>query len=242
MITKITVQRYFWLLVAVMLVACQQQVVQEVGTNTPNAISTTEALETSTPDVSSPTPLPVSTLLPATDIPTSLPTQPIIPIITPDAIQMERWKEYQAELAKVVLSSNPEIGHDLAVSKDALCEWDILGQSGPKIYVYVVCVIAAGNGDMRKPAIIYLEPDGSIQKVQLPEPKAGNSEIFDYDPFPVDVQGKFCYYFDPFPSDLPRCPNSSMYSSPRLDILYTHLKYRIIHPEEPPLIVLLATP
>jgi hypothetical protein len=171
-----------------------------------------------------------------------MPTQPPPPIFTPNAIQVERWQEYQTELAKVVLSSNPELGNDPAIYKDALCEWDILGQSGKEVYVYAVCIIAKGNGDMRRPAIIYLEPDGSIRQVKLPEPKGANSEMFDYDPFPITVQEKFCYYFDPFPSDLPRCPNGSMYSSQRPDLLYTHLKYRQTHPEEPPLIVISATP
>ena len=190
------------------------------------------------------TPVPPTTTptLEITQIPvTVMPTQPPPPILTPDATQVERWKEYQMELAKVVLSSNPELGNDPAIYKDALCEWDILGQSGQDVYVYVACVIAKGNGGMRKPAIIYLESDGSIRIVKLPEPKGKNSEMFDYDPFPINVQEKFCYYFDPFPSDLPRCPNSSMYSSPRLDVLYTHLKYRQTHLEEPPLVVLSAT-
>lgn len=158
-------------------------------------------------------------------LPTPYPTQPPIHILTPDAIQTERWQEYQTELAKVVLSSNQELGSGPAIYKDALCEWDILGQSEQEVYVYAVCVIAKDNGDMRTPAIIYLESDGSIQKVKLPEPKEANSEMFDYDPFPIYVQEKFCYYFDPFPSDLPPCPYDT-YPRPRLEILYTHIEYR----------------
>ncbi len=190
-----------------------------------------------------------ATLLPPTATPTAtivyytpIPTQPPIPIFTPNAIQVERWKEYQTELAKVVLSSNPELGHDPAIYKDSLCEWDILGQSNQEVYIYVVCVVARGNGDMRTPAIIYLEPDGSIRKVKLPEPKGANSLMFDYDPYPIDVQEKFCYYFDPFPSDLPPCPYRSTDPRPRLDVLYAHIEYRKTHPDEPPLIILSATP
>lgn len=173
---------------------------------------------------------------------TPIPTLPPPPILTPDAIQVERWQEYQRELAKVVLASNSELGHDPVIYNDALCEWDILGQSGQEVYLYVVCAIADGNGDARKPAIIYLEPDGSIQKVKLPEPKATNSSMFNYDPFPKDVQEKFCYYFDPFPSDLPQCPYFSTYPRPRLDVLYAHIEYRKTHPDVPPLLVLLVTP
>ncbi len=228
----------------VMLIACAPAQPTTDIQNTAIAIVQTGVALTQTT-------LPTATPLPSTFTPTAtivyptpslIPTMPPPPILTPDAIQVERWQEYQAELAKVVLSSNPELGDDPAIYKDALCEWDILGQSGQEVYVYVACVIAKGNGGMRKPAIIYLEPDGSIRIVKLPGPKAANSEMFDYDPFPTNVQEKFCYYFDPFPSDLPRCPNSSMYSSPRLDVLYTHLKYRQTHLEEPPLIVLSATP
>jgi hypothetical protein len=182
------------------------------------------------------------TALPTAITYTLEPTFPPPPILTPDAIQVERWKEYQTELAKAVLSSNPELGNTPAVYKDALCEWDILGQSGQEVYIYAVCVIAKGNGDMRNPVIVYIEPDGSIQKMKLPEVKKSNSEMFDYGPFPIDVQGKFCYYFDPFPSDLPLCPYSSTYPRPRLDLLYAHIEYRKTHSEEPPLVVLSAMP
>jgi hypothetical protein len=47
---------------------------------------------------------PTSTAIPFTVIPSPLPTKPIIPVITPDASQVERWQEYQNALAKSVLS------------------------------------------------------------------------------------------------------------------------------------------
>lgn len=220
------------LFVAVLLAGCGQ--VAPLPTETMEANSTfTE------------TPVLTPTLIPAADISTSFPTQSKMPIITPDAVQVKRWKEYQTELARVVLAANPEIGSDPEIYKTALCEWDILGRSSREIYVYSVCIGATtkGNRDMRKPAIIYLELDGSIQRVKIPDPKGPNSEIFDYDPFPKDVQEKFCYYFDPFPSDLPQCPYPYLSGSPRprLDEMYTHIKYRMEHPEEPPLVVLSAT-
>jgi hypothetical protein len=184
------------------------------------------------------TPAVTPSLLP----PTPLPPTPTFPLMmTPDEAQVEHWQEYQTELAKVVLSIRPELASDPQIYKDAFCEWDILGESGREVYVYVVCVIAKGIADARSPAIIYLEPNGSIQKVKLPEPKA-TSSMFDYRPFPTDVQEKFCYYFDPFPSDLPPCPYGSTYPRPRLDVLYSHIEYRKTHPNEPPLIVLSALP
>lgn len=246
MTTKLS--HYFWIVFLFLLTACGNSS-QAAGIT---KVQSTAIAMARTGIALTQTALPTATLPPPTFTPTApltstpaatpTPTQPIVPVITLDAIQVERWKEYQAELAKVVLSSNPELGHDPAIYKDALCEWDILGQSGQEVYVYVICALANGNGDARKPAIIYLEPDGSIRKVKLPEPKGANSEMFDYDPFPIDVQEKFCYYFDPFPSDLPLCPYSSTYSRPRLDVLHAHIEYRKTHAEEPPLIVLSATP
>ncbi|CAG1013223.1 hypothetical protein ANAEL_04639 [Anaerolineales bacterium] len=237
---------YFWIILIALLTAC--------GT-TPKAAEAAKIQNTAfaivqTSVALTQTALPTATLPPPTFTPnilsTSTPpatatfTPPVASVFTPDALQVERWKEYQAELAKAVLSSNPELGNNPAVYKDALCEWDILGQSGQEVYVYAVCVIANGNGDMRKPVIVYLEPDGSIQKIKPPEIKKANSEMFDYGPFPIDVQEKFCYYFDPFPSDLPPCPYSSTYPRPRLDLLYAHIEYRKTHSEEPPLVVLSA--
>ena len=70
--------------------------------------------------------VPTSTSIPVTDIPTPLPTplptQPIIPIITPDAIQVERWKEYEDALASAIFKSSLQ-------PEEVVCEWEILGQS-----------------------------------------------------------------------------------------------------------------
>ena len=169
-------QRYFWIVFlavfAIALTACTPAI-------------TSSPTETSTPTA-------VFTFVPPTTIPaTVMPTQAPPPIFTPDAIQVDRWQEYQMELARVVLSSNQELGNDPAIYKDALCEWDILGQSSQEIqevYVYAACIIAKGNGDMRSLAIIYLEPDGSIRQVKLPEPKKTISFELDFDPFPLDVR------------------------------------------------------
>src|SRR5436190_7490801 len=64
----------------------------------------------------------------ATITPSPLPLQPILPIFTPDPVQMEQWKEYQTALAKTILS--------FVYPEHVLCEWDILGrsESGREIY------------------------------------------------------------------------------------------------------------
>lgn len=210
-------------------VALTQTTLPSVSTSSTTVVTPPPATLTLTPEV---TPL----------APTLTPPPPTLPpMITPDAYQVKHWQEYQTELAKVVLSIRPELESDPGIYKAAFCEWDILGESGQEVYVYVVCVVATGITDARSPAIIYLEPNGAIQKVKLPEPKA-NSSMFDYSPFPTDVQEKFCYYFDPFPSDLPPCPFGAMYPRPRLNALYAHIEYRKTHLDEPPLAVLLATP
>src|SRR5690242_8537919 len=61
-----------------------------------------------------PTVTPTSTLefVPVTEFPTRLPTSQPPPIRTPDAIQLDRWQEYQTELAKVLL-----YGYDIDPSK-----------------------------------------------------------------------------------------------------------------------------
>jgi hypothetical protein len=155
--------------------------------------------------------------------PTLLPTQPPISILTPDAIQVEHWREYQAELAKVVLAGySPDLGYDPDLYKYALCEWDILGRSGQEVYVWVLCAIQ-GGGNGRGPAVIHLDPNGTIQSVKV----AGyDGPFYDLGLFPEDVQEKLDIYISP------------PFSGGRLLEMGSRLDYRLIHPEEPPLIVL----
>jgi len=90
------------------------------------------------------------------------------------------------------------------------------------------------------PAIIYLEPDGSVREAKPPETRPeyrGEYRFHDFDPFPIEVQEKLCYYY--YPLSPYTCP--PLYPS-RQDVMYAHLEYRITHLEEPPLVVLLATP
>jgi len=209
---KPTSRRYSWIILLIFLVACGKRTVA-LSAETP--VSTTV----------SPTPIPTSTFIPAIVTPSPLPTQPIIPVITPDPIQVERWKEYQTELAKLVLSQAGDIFPDY---ESALCEWDILGRSDREVYVWARC-FAPHAGDT-KPAVIHLETDGSIQKVEVPfHGSAWESVIQKL--FPADIQEKIEGYFD-----------SASSNSGRAEELRIHLLYRLTHPDVPPLIILSVIP
>jgi hypothetical protein len=107
-------------------------------------------------------------------------------------------------------------GHDCPYYEFALCEWDILGQSGQEVYVWAICDSPhAGN---RKPAVIHLEADGSIGNVEVPiGGSSWDSDLLRL--FPTDVQEKLdLYYFL-------TCPYCG-----RPEILRIHLQYRQTHP------------
>jgi len=265
--------RYFWIVLFALLTACG---------NTSQAAETTKVQNTAvaiaqTGVALTQTAMPTATLPPPTFTPTasstSTPeatatqTQSIAPtpIITPDAIQVERWKEYQAKLAKVVLSFDPDHpeGYDPEAYKDALCEWDILGQSGLEMYVWATCASTDGLRHPMNPAVIYLEPDESIREVD--NVRAGIDRrnqlaVYDLHLFPINVQEKLCLYY--FQGIVPQCGSIIPdyvpldYGQTRESVLRLHLYYRIDHleygkghleykeghPEEPPLIILSAMP
>ncbi len=122
------------------------------------------------------TPVVISTVTPSPE-----PTQPPFPIlVTPNAIQVERWREYQSALAEKFIPA-------LYPIEIVLCEWNILGQAEQKLYVWAVC-IAPGYEAMR-PAAIYLREDGFIQKVEAPiYGSTWNSDLQRM--FPEDVREK----------------------------------------------------
>ena len=112
-------------------------------------------------------------------------------------------------------------------AEEVLCEWAILGQSGQELYVWVVCTgPIRGNlhhSEDESPVVIRFEADGTVQGVERP----GISAPWGTDMhkmFPVDVQEK--YY------------RGLIYFKELTD----HLHWRLEHPDEPPLIVLSATP
>lgn len=148
--------------------------------------------------------------------PSPIPTLPPPPLITPDAVQVERWKEYQSALAEKFIPVSFPI-------ELVLCEWDILGQTEQELYVWAVCV-APGYEAMR-PAVIYLGGDGSIQKVEAPiYGSKWDSDIRMM--FPEDVREKI-YSEDFFQRSME---------------LKKHIEWRQTHLGEPPLIIVSVSP
>lgn len=200
-------------LLTLLLVACG--IVPPVQAVTPTATFTSQLTRRVEP---------VETLTP-TLIVTQTPAEPRIPayILTPDAVQVTRWQEYQTELAKVVL-----YGYGPDAYKNAFCEWDILGRSDHEVYIWAYCVTGNGRGNGLFPTVIYLKTDGTIQEAKAPRYKGAD---YDLTLFPADVREKIVLYYSP-PS-----PNMG-----RLEVLRLHLRDRLTHPDELPLIVLIATP
>lgn len=195
---KPTSTGYFLLVLLTFLVACQEQsIAQPIETSFP-----TPALPTST-----------LTLEPPPDIvvPTPTPTQPGEMLITPDGIQVERWKEYQTALAKNVLADLPP--------EEVLCEWEILGRSGNDVYVWAVCKGRLSSASL--PAVIHLESDGAALSVERPTNWSRDIPRL----FPPDMIEKFAHY-----------------QAGRAGELIEHIEWRRTHPDEPPLIILSATP
>ncbi len=183
-------------------------------------------VETSSPTVIPPVLTTLAPTQPVTITPSPLPTQPIVPFITPDSIQVERWKEYEDALARTLLSFRPP--------EEVICEWELLGRSEQKVYVWAVCtnIISSGTSldgteifsSPSIPAVIHLGEDGSVQNVEIPG--AGSDYARDISQmFPPDVQKEF-----------------NRYHFGRAREMLEHAAWRRTHPEEPPLIVLSATP
>ena len=150
----------------------------------------------------------------------SLSTQPtpaVIPWITPDPMQMERWREYQISLAEPLSYLPPE---------QMLCEWEFLGRSGNEVYVWAICgEIMGGTVGLEGLIRVGVGEDGSVQNA-IPSGTGGvgfPSEIRKM--FPSDVQER--YFF----GDI------------HFQELVDHLRWRQrLGREEPPLIVLGITP
>jgi hypothetical protein len=179
---------------ALILMACisaQPTVVVDTQ-STLNSIIQTSIVQTQTA-------FPTSTPFPSTFIPTATivyPTPSLIPIqtsmivITPNAIQVERWREYQAELARVVLAQHAQ--GTVPFPELVLCEWDILGGSEQEVYVWAACsFVGLGQG----PAVIHLDTDGSIQSVEYAFP-GYDRDIVIQRLFPEDVQARIAVYFN----------------------------------------------
>jgi hypothetical protein len=177
------------------------------------AAPTETSIPTATSTAIPPTFTPTAEMTPEIGAPTPLPTLPIIAVITPDPIQLERWKEYENALAKTIFNfESPEY---------VLCEWEILGQSEQEVYVWAVCQDLYGKASM--PAVIYLDKDGAIKNVATTENSIGTYGDIIRRLFPPNIQEIIFGY---------------LINEERL---MAHLDSRREKPS-PPLIVLDATP
>jgi hypothetical protein len=205
-------RQYHWMVIFAFLVACGKQAAV--------------APETPVPTTVLPTSTPATIFIPAIIPPSPLPTEPTIPVLTPDAIQVERWREYQTELAKLVLAQHSS--QEIPFDETALCEWDILGRSDQEVYVWAMC--STPDSGRTKPAVIHLGLNGSIQKVEVPfHGSAWESTIQKL--FPADLKEKIDAYFYSLSSN-----------SGRAEELRMHLLNRSTHPDVPPLTILAAMP
>ncbi|MBI5298549.1 MAG: hypothetical protein HY869_24000 [Chloroflexi bacterium] len=165
---------------------------------------TQTALPTSTPSLTATFAIPT---------PSPLPTQPsFIPVITPDAYQVEHWKEYQDALAKRFIPSD--------YVPFALCEWDILGKANQEVYVWAIC--STGGYHSYRFAVIHLGANEKVQTVETPSNGDGwASDVQRM--FPSNVQEKIASYDD------------NHYIKQEM---LNHIEWRRTHSDEPPLIVL----
>ena len=165
--------------------------------------------------------IPTSPAIPVPFTPSPPPLRIIMPVLTPDPVQVERWKEYQTALAKTILSA--------VYPEDVLCEWDILGrsESGREIYVWALCASVGPSGISSAasvPALIHVERNGAVHSVEIP----GDGTLYALDivrMFPAEVRDKF-----------------DLYNSGRAGEFEEHIEWRRTHPEIPPLNILSPTP
>lgn len=148
-------------------------------------------------------------------------------IFTPsDPAQLERWKEYETALAEKLLPQYP---------RDTIwCEWELMDKSEQKINVWAVCMTSVTSAKVGNyyfaaasiPAIINISPDGGVQSVEIP--KYGPEYMIDF--------------FKLFPNGAwKKLQNDAWGNLPNAEAMEKHLHWRMIHPAEPPLVVLNAT-
>jgi hypothetical protein len=139
--------------------------------------------------------------------------------IKSEPAQLERWKEYEKALARKLMPLYPE--------EKVICEWELLGQSNSELYVWVICTVPDPILEISPlffpvatiPAVIHVDADGTIQNVEIPE----------YGPNYLSDLRRL------FPTDLFR-----RYAD--VGGMEQQLNFRRQHPNQPPLIVLSATP
>jgi len=122
---------------------------------------------------------------------------------------LERWMEYEHALAMKLLGTT-----------EAICEWEVLGQTARDVYVWAVCQInslAIGTATS-VPAVLSLENGGRIEGVQIP----GDGTRYE-----IDIRQLF-------PPDL---QEEILSTEVDTEAMWDHLQWRHKNPG-PPLIVL----
>jgi len=190
-------------MLVIFLIACNQQ----------TAPAPTE-VPSPTLIIASVMPVPTSTFIFIPITPSPLPTKPILPGITPDSIQIERWNEYEEALAIVFFNGYFK-------REEVVCEWVMLGRAGLEVYVWAYCsaIYAAGPSAGSIPAVIHLQADGTVESAEIP----GSGTTYGKDirlMFPLDLQ-EIIFNHSAVPQELE-----------------DRLRWRRGHPEEPPLIIL----
>jgi hypothetical protein len=118
------------------------------------------------------------------------------------------WTEYENALAEAILH------------EPGLCEWEIWGQQDQEVYVWAECQISssAEGSAASVPAVVYLAPDGNIEKVVIP------GDGIDYGP---DIEKLF-------PPAVQTLINSNSFDGKQA---MKHIEIRRQDPSIPPMIV-----
>jgi hypothetical protein len=188
---------------------------------TPSFITPTATFLPASPILTQTATVPVATARFATITPSPLPPKVLITRITPDVVQVERWKDYETALAKTLLPFVPP--------QHVLCEWDILGRSdsGRDVYVWALCAVVGASGIVSAasaPALIHLERSGAVHRIEIPRDGTAYAEDI-VRMFPAEIRDKF-----------------DLYNSGRAGDMEKHLEWRRTHRKEPPSLVFSATP
>ena len=148
--------------------------------------------------------------------PIAAPTTEVIRLASPTPVYTqaiekpkERWMLYEDALAAAIL-----------LVDEGYCEWEILGQDGQEVYLWVICQVAGDpNGHAASlPVVITLTNYGGIERVEMPR----DGTLYGEDirvMFPLELQ--------------------SIIFDQAVDVkgMWAHIQSRHANPE-PPLIVL----
>jgi hypothetical protein len=85
-----------------------------------------------------------------------------------DLTRAPLWRKYEYALAAAMLGPDSYPSRTLG---NSLCEWEIYGRTQDKVYVYALCQDATSDqgSAASAPAVVHLNPDGSIGPVDLPQ-------------------------------------------------------------------------